>query len=37
VGWFQADDGGAVVSEFSSTSRDETDVWTDPRIRRVPT
>jgi D-lyxose ketol-isomerase len=35
--WFQADDGGAVVSEFSSTSRDETDIWTDPRIRRVPT
>lgn len=35
--WFQADGGGAVVSEFSSTSRDETDIWTDPRIRRVPT
>lgn len=35
--WFQADDAGAVVSEFSTTSRDETDVWTDPRIRRVPT
>lgn len=34
--WFQAGDEGAVVSEFSSTSRDECDVFTDPRIRRVP-
>jgi len=34
--WFQAGDEGAVVSEFSSTSRDELDVWTDPRIRRLP-
>lgn len=34
--WFQAGDEGAVVSEFSSTSRDEYDVWTDPRIKRVP-
>lgn len=34
--WFQAGDEGAVVSEFSSTSRDELDVFTDPRIRRVP-
>jgi len=34
--WFQADDEGAIVSEFSSTSRDEADVFTDPRIRRVP-
>jgi D-lyxose ketol-isomerase len=34
--WFQADDGGAIVSEFSSTSRDECDVFTDPRIRRLP-
>ena len=33
--WFQAGDEGAVVSEFSSTSRDEADVFTDPRIRRV--
>ncbi len=32
--WFQAGDQGAVVSEFSSTSRDESDVFTDPRIRR---
>ena len=34
--WFQAGDDGAVVSEFSSTSRDEHDVFTDPRIRRIP-
>jgi D-lyxose ketol-isomerase len=34
--WFQAGDEGAVVSEFSSTSRDELDVFTDPRIVRAP-
>jgi D-lyxose ketol-isomerase len=34
--WFQAGDDGAVVSEFSSTSRDELDVFTDPRIVRSP-
>lgn len=34
--WFQAGDEGAVVSEFSSTSRDELDVFTDPRIKRIP-
>src|SRR5690606_34199972 len=28
--WFQAGDEGAIVSEFSSTSRDEFDVFTDP-------
>ncbi|QDU71431.1 D-lyxose/D-mannose family sugar isomerase [Mucisphaera calidilacus] len=33
--WFQAGPEGAVVSEFSSTSRDELDVFTDPRIQRV--
>jgi D-lyxose ketol-isomerase len=33
--WFQGGDEGAVVTEFSSTSRDELDVFTDPRIRRV--
>ena len=32
--WFQAADQGAIVSEFSSTSRDEADIFTDPRIRR---
>jgi len=34
--WFQAGDEGAVVSEFSSASRDEADVFTDPRVERVP-
>jgi len=34
--WFQAGDEGAVVSEFSSTSRDESDIFTDPRIQRIP-
>ncbi len=34
--WFQAGPAGAIVSEFSSTSRDEADIFTDPRIRRVP-
>lgn len=34
--WFQAGPEGAIVSEFSSTSRDESDVFTDPRIRRIP-
>jgi len=32
--WFQAGDEGAIVSEFSTRSRDETDVFTDPRIVR---
>lgn len=34
--WFQGGDEGAIVSEFSSTSRDEADIFTDPRIQRVP-
>jgi D-lyxose ketol-isomerase len=33
--WFQAGDDGAVVSEFSTESRDELDVFTDPRIQRT--
>jgi D-lyxose ketol-isomerase len=33
--WFQSGERGAVVSEFSSTSADESDLFTDPRIRRV--
>jgi D-lyxose ketol-isomerase len=33
--WFQAGDKGAIVSEFSSTSTDENDLYTDPHIRRV--
>lgn len=32
--WFQAGPEGAVVSEFSSTSRDEFDIFTNPNIRR---
>ena len=32
--WFQAGDAGAIVSEFSTRSRDELDVFTDPRIVR---
>ena len=34
--WFQAGDLGAIVSEFSSPSHDESDVFTDARIRRMP-
>ena len=34
--WFQAAEDGAIVSEFSSTSRDEFDIFTDPRIVRAP-
>jgi D-lyxose ketol-isomerase len=34
--WFRAGEDGAVVSEFSSTSRDDLDVFTDPRIVRAP-
>ena len=34
--WFQAGAKGAVVSEFSTRSRDEFDVFSDPEIRRVP-
>jgi D-lyxose ketol-isomerase len=32
--WFRAGDAGAIVSEFSSRSRDELDVFTDPQIVR---
>lgn len=34
--WFQAGEKGAIVSEFSSTSRDEFDIFTDKRIKRMP-
>ncbi|MEJ5175968.1 D-lyxose/D-mannose family sugar isomerase [Erwinia sp. MYb416] len=33
--WFQAGKQGAVVSEFSSESRDDLDVFTDPRVNRL--
>ena len=32
--WFQAGDEGAVISEFSTRSTDETDQFTDPRLVR---
>lgn len=32
--WFRAGDEGAVVSEFSTTSTDEEDIFTDPAINR---
>ncbi|MFW5972295.1 MAG: D-lyxose/D-mannose family sugar isomerase [Bacillota bacterium] len=34
--WFTAGDQGAVVSEFSSNSDDESDIFTDPNIKRIP-
>lgn len=33
--WFRAGDDGAIVSEFSTQSRDEHDVFTDPKVKRV--
>jgi D-lyxose ketol-isomerase len=33
--WFQAGPRGAIVSEFSSRSRDGSDIFTDPGIRRA--
>ena len=33
--WFKAGEEGAIVSEFSTTSRDEFDLFTDPSIKRV--
>ncbi len=34
--WFQAGDEGAVVSEFSTRSTDEADIFTDQDIKRTP-
>ena len=34
--WFQAGTEGAVVSEFSTKSRDEADIFTDKDIQRIP-
>jgi D-lyxose ketol-isomerase len=34
--WFQAGDEGCVVSEFSSASTDDADIFTDPRVQRIP-
>jgi D-lyxose ketol-isomerase len=33
--WFQSGDKGAVVSEFSTGSRDELDDFTDPEVQRI--
>ena len=34
--WFAAGDEGAVISEFSTHSDDATDIFSDPRIKRLP-
>lgn len=34
--WFKAGSEGAVVSEFSTRSTDESDIFTDTRIMRIP-
>lgn len=34
--WFQGGSEGAVVSEFSSHSDDDSDIFTDPAIQRAP-
>jgi len=34
--WFQAGPEGAIVSEFSTRSTDEQDLFIDPRIKRLP-
>jgi D-lyxose ketol-isomerase len=33
--WFQSGPQGAVVSEFSTRSRDDKDIFTDPEIQRI--
>jgi D-lyxose ketol-isomerase len=33
--WFMAGSDGAVISEFSTTSRDELDIFTDGDIKRI--
>ncbi len=34
--WFQGGPEGCIVSEFSTSSHDETDIFTDPDIIRIP-
>lgn len=34
--WFIAGDEGAVISEFSTPSYDEEDIFTNPNIKRIP-
>lgn len=33
--WFQAGPAGAIVTEFSTRSTDEHDVFTDPKVQRI--
>ena len=33
--WFQSGEDGAIISEFSTPSMDETDIFTDNRIERI--
>ncbi|WP_410680879.1 D-lyxose/D-mannose family sugar isomerase [Avibacterium paragallinarum] len=33
--WFQAGDLGAIIAEYSSESRDEFDIFTDPEVIRI--
>ena len=35
IHWFQAGKEGAIISEFSSASDDLSDIFTDPRIKRL--
>ena len=32
--WFQAGEDGAIISEFSSSSDDSSDIFTNPKVRR---
>ena len=34
--WFQAGEEGAIISEFSTKSRDESDIFCDERLMRLP-
>ena len=34
--WFQGGPNGAIISEFSTHSDDDSDIFTDPRIKRAP-
>ncbi len=34
--WFKAGNEGAIISEFSSHSDDASDIFTDPRVKRIP-
>mgnify|MGYP000082518804 CR=1 FL=1 len=34
--WFQGGPNGAIVSEFSTKSVDEADIFSDPQIQRIP-